>query len=177
MQWYALHVRSNQERRVETILSTKGYNTFLPLYRSTRRWSDRAKVIDQPLFPGYVFCEFDVTQRAPIVTVQNVIHVVGFGTGPVPVDTSELEQVRTAIGSGMSTTPWRQFERGQRVLVEQGPLAGIKGIFIQRRGVNRVVVTLTLIQRSIAVELDGCGVTPISPILKRPQRSNDEGLD
>lgn len=165
--WYALHVRSNQERRVETILGTKGYNTFLPLYRSTRKWSDRSKVIHEPLFPGYVFCEFDVTQRAPIVTIENVIRVVGFGPGPTPVDASELEQVRTAMESGMSLMPWRHFERGQLVQVQEGPLAGVKGVFIERRGVSRVVLTLTLIQRSMAVELDGCGVTPINPILKR----------
>jgi len=108
-----------------------------------------------------VFCEFDVTQRAPIVTVHNIIGVVGFGTGPVPVDTSELEQVRTAMESGMLLMPWRHFERGQLVQVQEGPLAGFKGVFIERRGVSRVVLTLTLIQRSMAVELDGCGVTPI----------------
>ncbi len=173
MQWYALRVRSKQERMAEAVLSGKGYDTFLPLYRSTRRWSDRTKVIHRPLFPGYLFCEFDVTQRAPVVTVHSVIHVVGFGQGPTPVDATELEQVRTACESGMLIKPWNNLERGQLVQVQEGPLAGLKGIFIGYHGVNRIVLTLTLIQRSMAVELDAFGVTPIGPILKRTGRENE----
>lgn len=167
MQWYALRVRSNQESIAEAILDGKGYQTFLPQYRSTRTWSDRTKVILKPLFPGYLFCEFDVTQRAPVVTVRSIIQVVGFGQGPMPVDAIELEQVRRAIGSGMSIEPRRHFESGQLVEVQEGPLTGLKGIFVRYHGVNRLVLSLTLIQRSIAVELDACAVTPIRPILQR----------
>ena len=171
MQWYALRVRSQQERMAEAVLNGKGYDTFLPLYRSTRRWSDRTKVIYRPLFPGYLFCEFDLTQRAPVVTVCSVIQVVGFGQGPTPVDAAELEQVRRAIGSDMSIEPWRYFESGQLVQVQEGPLTGLKGIFVRYHGVNRIVLSLTLIQRSIAVELDACAVTPIRPILQRATAS------
>jgi transcription antitermination factor NusG len=166
MQWYALRVRSNQESIAKAVLDEKGYCTFLPLYRSTRRWSDRTKIIQKPLFPGYLFCEFDVTQRAPVVTVRSIIQVVGFGQGPTPVDATELEQVRTAIGSGMSIEPWRHFDSGQLVQILEGPLTGLKGIFVRYQGANRIVLTLTLIQRSIAVELDAFGVTPIRPILR-----------
>ena len=167
VQWYALRVRSKREAMAEAVLNEKGYHTFLPLYRSTRRWSDRTKVVHRPLFPGYLFCEFDVTQRAPVVTVHSVIQVVGFGQGPTPVDATELEQVRRAIGSGMSIESWRHLERGQLVQVQEGPLTGLEGIFVRYHGVNRIVLTLTLIQRSIAVELDACAVTPIRPILQR----------
>ena len=170
-QWYALRVRSKQEGMAEAVLNGKGYHTFLPLYRSTRRWSDRTKVVHRPLFPGYLFCEFDVTQRAPVVTVRSIIQVVGFGQGPMPVDATELEQVRRAIGSGMSIESWRHLERGQLVQVQEGPLTGLEGIFVRYHGVNRIVLTLTLIQRSIAVELDAFGVTPIRPILQRATAS------
>jgi transcription antitermination factor NusG len=167
MQWYALRVRSNQERIAEAVLNEKGYHSFLPLHRSTRRWSDRTKVIHQPVFPGYLFCEFDVTQREPVVTVGSVIQVVGFGQGPTPVDATELEQVRAAIGSGMPITPCGHFEKGQPVQVQEGPLAGLKGAFVRYHGVNRLVLTVSLIQRSILVELDAFGVIPTGAIAQR----------
>ena len=167
MQWYALRIRSKQERIAEAILNDKGYHSFLPLYKSTRRWSDRTKVIHQPLFPGYLFCEFDATQRQPIVTVGSVIQVVGFGQSPTPVDAAELDQVRAAISSGRNIQPWRHFESGQAVQVQEGPLAGLKGSFVRHHGVDRLVLTVSLIQRSIAVELDAFGVIPTGTSMQR----------
>ena len=162
-QWYALRVRSNCEKIVSCMLKGKGYAEFLPLYRKRSKWSDRTKQIERPLFPGYVFGCFDVRNRLPILTIPGVIHVVGFGNGPEPIDEGELKSVERFVESGLAIEPWPFLKSGEPVYVERGPLAGLEGIFTSFKTSFRLVVSLTLLQRSVAVELDRDCIRPISP--------------
>jgi transcription antitermination factor NusG len=147
---------------VSAALRGKGYQEFLPLYHSRRRWSDRVKELDLPLFPGYVFCRFDVQDRLlPILTTPGVVAILGAGKTPVPVSEDEIAAVRAIVGSGLSAQPWPCLTFGSRVLIEYGPLAGIEGIALRVDKVFRLVVSVQMLQRSVAVEIDRDWVRPI----------------
>jgi len=159
--WYALRVRSRHEDAVARHLEARGLESFLPLYRSQRRWSDRVKEIDLPLFPGYVFCHFNAMNRLPILTTPGVVHVVGAGKIPVPIDETEIAAIQVAAKSGLPSEPWPSLCIGHRVRIEHGPLLGIQGILSGFRGHRRLVLSVTLLQRSIAVQVDEAWVQPI----------------
>jgi len=159
--WFALQVRNRYENIVSAHLDGKGFEWFLPLYKSRRRWSDRFKEIELPLFPGYVFCRLNAMNRFPILMIPGVHQIVGLGKTPVPIDESEIAAIQAAVKSGLSTEPWQFLRIGQRVRIEQGPLYGLEGILLGFRGQHRLVLSVTLLQRSIAVQLEDAWVTPI----------------
>lgn len=159
---FALQVKARWEHTVATILRGKGYEVFLPLYKSRRVWSDRVKQIELPLLPGYVFCRFDALKRLPILTTPGVASVVGIGKCPVPIDEAEITAMQTAVRSGLAAQPWPFLQVGQRVRVQCGPLAGLEGVLLDFREHRRLVLSVVLLQRSIAVELNGDSVAPIS---------------
>jgi transcription antitermination factor NusG len=161
--WYALQVRPRFEKQVASALLGKGYEGFLPLYRCRNRWSDRIKEIELPLFSGYMFCRFDVNRRLPILMTPGVMHIVGIGKTPVPVEESEVAALQTIVVSGLQAGPWPYLQVGQRVTVDRGALAGVEGILIAIKGRNRLVVSVTLLQRSVAVEVDEHRVWPVDP--------------
>jgi transcription antitermination factor NusG len=136
--------------------------SFLPLYRQQHRWSDRFKEIDLPLFPGYVFCQFDPKDRLPVLTVPGVVHVVGTGRNPVPIDETEIASIQAAVKSGFPTRPSPFLETGNKVRIEYGPLCGIEGMLIGFRGHERLVLSITLLQRSVAVQINREWVRPLS---------------
>jgi transcription antitermination factor NusG len=160
--WYALRVRSRHEDAVAKHLEARGLESFLPLYKSQRRWSDRVKEIGIPLFPGYVFCHFNVMNRLPIVTIPGVVHVVGTGKIPAPIDESEIAAIQVAVKSGLRTEPWPSLCVGDRVRIEHGPLSGVEGILLSVRGHQRLLLSVTLLQRSVAVQVDEAWVQPIA---------------
>ncbi|HUP04940.1 MAG TPA: UpxY family transcription antiterminator [Bryobacteraceae bacterium] len=160
--WYAVRVRSNFEWAVSTALTNKDYEAFLPTYRTRRRWSDRVKEIEAPLFRGYTFCRFDAAQRLPILTTPGVVSIVGSATGPIPVDEWEIASVRGMVASGAVIGPWPFLREGQYVAVEHGPLSGVEGIIVSFKGQYRLVVSVSLLQRSVAVEIDRNWVRPTS---------------
>jgi len=160
--WYALRVRSNSEWAVSTALTSKDYESFLPTYRTRRRWSDRMKEIEAPLFQGYTFCRFDATRRLPILTTPGVVSIVGSTAGPIPVDDREIASVRGMVASGAVIGPWPFLREGQYVAVERGPLAGVEGIVVSFKGQYRLAVSVSLLQRSVAVEIDRNWVRPTS---------------
>jgi transcriptional antiterminator RfaH len=162
LQWYAVRVRSQHEDVVARHLRVRGMESFLPLYRERRRWSDRFKEIDLPLFPGYVFCQFDPQNRLPVLTVPGVVLVVGVGKHPVPIDETEIEAIQAAVRSGYPTQPSPFLQIGHKVRIEHGPLCGIEGILTGFRGHRRLVLSITLLQRSVAVEINGESVRPLS---------------
>jgi transcription antitermination factor NusG len=143
-------------------LLNKGYEGFLPLYRQKSRWSDRIKEIQLPLFPGYLFCRFDVNKRLPILITPGVIQVVGIGKTPHPVDESEISALQSIVLSGLQTEPRSYLNIGQRVRVELGPLSGVEGILTAMKGYSRLVVSVSLLQRSVSVEIDESWVVPVS---------------
>ena len=159
--WYALRVRSRHENTVASHLVARGYKSFLPLYKSNRRWSDRFKEIEVPLFPGYVFCRFNPLNRLPILTVPGIVHVVGFGRNPVAIDEGEIAAIQAVVESGLPRQPWPFLEIGQSMRIERGPLCGLEGILLSFRGHQRLVLSVSLLQRSVAVQIDQGWVQPL----------------
>jgi len=160
-QWYALQVRSRWERSTATLLSGKGYETLLPTYKSKRRWSGRLKEVSAPLFPGYVFCSFDVFKRLPVLITPGVIAVVGRGRVPVPMEASEISAIQALVSSGLHAEPYPYLEVGQKVRIESDALRGVEGILIAFRGSRRIVVSVSLLRRSVALEIDRARVIPV----------------
>jgi transcription antitermination factor NusG len=159
--WFALQVQSRREAVVATHLEGQGFECFLPLYKSIRRWSDRQKELEQPLFPGYLFCQFDFEKRRPVVVTPGVQQIVGSRRAPLPVEESELEGIRQAISSGLFSQPWPYLQVGERVRVNHGSLNDLEGILVNFKGSHRVVLSVTLLQRSVALEIDLAWVTPV----------------
>ena len=159
--WFALRVKPRAEKCVATIARNKGFEEFLPLYQCRRRWSDRFKLVELPLFPGYVFCRFNPQYRLPLLTIPGALHFVGLGKVPVPIDDAEIQAIQVLVGSGLQAEPWPFLDAGQRVRLEQGPLAGLEGLFIEVRKQHRIVVSVSLLRRSVAVEIERDWVTPL----------------
>ncbi|HEX4137675.1 MAG TPA: UpxY family transcription antiterminator [Bryobacteraceae bacterium] len=152
--WYAVHVKTNFEKVASTILQGKNLEVYLPAYKKRRRWSDRIKDVECPLFPGYVFCRFDVNDRLPVLSTTGVLSVVGSGRTPASISDEELQAVRMIVESGLAAMPWPFLRVGQRVVIRKGPLSGMEGILLEQRNKYRIVVSISLLQRSIAAEID-----------------------
>lgn len=159
--WFALRVKSRSEKIVSAIARHKGFEEFLPLYHCRHRWSDRNKSLELPLFPGYVFCRLDPSYRLPLLTIPGVLHFVGIGKVPVPIADAEIAALQAVVRSGLTMEPWSYLEVGQSVRLEQGPLAGLEGILVEIRKQHRIVVSVTLLRRSTAVEIDREWATPL----------------
>jgi transcription antitermination factor NusG len=173
--WFALHVRSNHERVTLTHLRERGYEEFAPSYLSERRWTDRTKRIETFLFPGYVFCRFDPKRRLEVLTAPGVVDVVGLGKIPEPIPHPEMERVREMVESGLPVRPYPYVQVGQAVLIERGPLAGIEGILVEVKGKVRLVVSVTLLQRSVSAEIDRYSIRPISTLSRELNRGKWQG--
>ena len=159
--WYALYVRPRFEKIVHAQLENKGYEVFLPTYRSPRSWSDRVKSLSLPLFPGYVFCRFDIHARLPVLVTPGVHYVVGPGKTPLAVEEAEISALRHLAESGAKTQPWPYLRGGALVRVVAGPLDGLTGIVVRAKGCERLIVSITLLMRSVSVEIDGRCVKPL----------------
>jgi len=159
--WYALHVKPRFEKYVTGQLSGKGYETFLPSYESKRKWSDRVKTLSLPLFPGYVFCRFNVHSRLPVLVTPGVMAVVGVGKTPAPIEESEVSAIRQVIESGLPAQRWPYLNEGEMVRVETGPLEGLTGIVTRLKGRDHLVVSVSLLMRSVSVEIDRESVQPV----------------
>jgi transcription antitermination factor NusG len=159
--WYALYVRSRHEKTVENSLRSKRYNVFSPSYRSKRKRVDRIVEIEVPLFPGYVFCQFDPSKRLPILMTPGVVGVVGRGNRPEPVDDTEIDSIRTVALAGRSVQPWPFLRLGQRIRVQSGPLTGVEGIFLRVEDEDHLVVSVTLLQRAVSVVIERDSVSPV----------------
>jgi transcription antitermination factor NusG len=159
--WFALRVKSRSEKIVATIARNKGFEEFLPLYQSRRRWSDRFKSVELPLFPGYVFCRLNPEFRLPLLTIPGVLGFVGIGRVPAPIDDAEIAAIQTAVGAGLLAEPYPFLEVGQRVRVAEGPLAGLEGLLVEVRKQQRIAVSVSLLKRSVAVEIDRHWVRPL----------------
>jgi transcriptional antiterminator NusG len=159
--WFAVQTRSRYENFASNHLRGIGYQVFLPSYKCQRRWSDRIKESELPLFPGYLFCRFDPYDRFPILATPGVIQVVGIGKKPVPVDDTEITEIQTLVRSGLQGQPCPFLQVGHRVKIEHGPLRGVEGILLRFRGGQRLVLSVTLLQRSVAVQTSEAWVTPM----------------
>jgi transcription antitermination factor NusG len=160
--WYALQVRPRYEKIVASALLSKGYEGFLPLYRHRSRWSDRIKEIHLPLFPGYLFCRFDINRRLPILVTPGIVRVVGVGKAIYPVEESEIAALQAVVVSGLQAQPWSFLNVGQKVRIEFGALTGVEGVLLGVKGSSKLIISVTLLQRSVAVEIDEAWVASVN---------------
>lgn len=174
--WFAVRVRSNSERVAVAHLQQRGYDPFAPSYRSERRWSDRTKKIEQYLFPGYIFCRFDLGDRLSVLTAPGVVDLVGFGKTPERIPDQEIERVRRMVESGLLVTPHPFLNVGQTVLIERGPLTGLEGILMEVKGKHRLVVSINLLQRSVSAEVDRQSIRPIRALAGTDMRHPVAGI-
>ena len=164
-QWFALVVKPRFDKAVAQALESKGYETLVPVYKKFHQYGKRSKHFELPLFPGYVCCRFDAEARLPIVTTPGVIRVLGIGNVPMPLSDIEIESLQTAIKSQLPVQPCPFINTGQRVRINGGVLAGVEGIVLGTKAGLRLVLSITLLQRSVVLEIG------------RDQVSIEENLD
>jgi transcription antitermination factor NusG len=152
--WYAAYTSANHEKRVAEQLGARAMDFFLPVYESVRRWKDRRVTLQMPLFPGYVFVRMALQDRLRVQQVPGVAHLVGFAGSPAALPDEEIEALRSSLKSGVKAEPHPYLTVGRRVQVKSGPMQGMQGVLLQRKGRFRVVISIELIQRSVAVEMD-----------------------
>jgi len=158
--WFALTVKPRHEKSAAAYLDRKGLEAYLPLYKTRRRWSDRFREVELCLFPGYVFCRFPFTNRLSVLNAPSVHSIVGFGDRETPVAEEEIDSIRSILASGAPVLPWEYLKVGEKVRIVDGSLQDIEGILVRERDAWRVVVSVELLQRSVAVEIDRNLVRP-----------------
>ena len=157
--WFALSVVPRKEKAAAQSLRAKGYEDFLPLYKVRKRWSDRVKEVDNPLFPGYVFARFDPLLRLPILKIPSVMSVVCVGREPEPIPAIEIDSLRRVCEAGLDTIPYPFLRAGAKLRINEGPLAGVEGILLEARE-TQLILSVTLLQRSVAVTVDSEWIAP-----------------
>jgi transcriptional antiterminator NusG len=153
-------VRPKLERRVQFGLAHAGLETFVPWHGVRRRWSDRLKVVEENLFPGYVFCRSTFADRRTVLGQPGVATVVSFDRTPATISDDEIGAVRRCVESGMPLGPWPFLRAGQKVRIERGILAGLEGTLARDPSAWRVVVSVEALQRSVAVEVERDLISP-----------------
>jgi transcription antitermination factor NusG len=178
--WFAIQVKTCTEKAATTVLQYKGYECFLPLGKSRRHWSDRIKELEVPLFPGYLFCRFDPYNRLPILKTPGVIQVLGIGKSLTPVDDDEIAALQCIGKTGLPVEPWPFLQAGDIARIEHGPLRGLTGIVVNIKSEFKVILSVTLLRRSVAVEVEGGwlrGSHSLSPDAAVVKPSPSAGLD
>jgi transcription antitermination factor NusG len=158
--WYAVYTSANHEKRVAYELGRRSVESYLPLYWSVRRWKDRRVRLDLPLFPGYVFVRMVLRERLRVLQVAGVARLVGFEGHPAPVPDEDIEAIRTCLAGEHALLPHPYLQRGQRVRVVSGPLAGLTGVVVRWKRETRLVISFDLLMRSVAVEVDLSDLNP-----------------
>lgn len=162
--WYALFTRHQHEKSVALALSNKSHEVYLPLYRSVRHWQDRAKQLWFPLFPCYVFIREGMDRQLQILTTPGIINIVGCAGRPAIIPQTQLDAVRQITESRLAVETHPYLQSGDRVKVKAGPLMGLEGILVRKKGVARLVVSMEMLGRSAAVEIDVLNVERIGPL-------------
>jgi transcription termination/antitermination protein NusG len=158
--WYAVRTRLRFEATTSAWFREKGFTTFLPTYLSPQS-SDGARQLSLPLFPGYVFCRFPVSDQCCVLRSPGVVHIVG-GDTPIPVPDSEIDAISRICDPSFSAAPWPGPAAGQRVTIERGPLQGIEGTLVRMNDKCRLVVSVSLLRKSVSTELDLDSVAGVS---------------
>ena len=159
--WFALRVKSRSEGLAARALEHRGYTCFSPTYSVRRRWADRVKELDLPLFPGYLFCQMDPERRLPVITAPGVMEVVSFGRTPQEIPVEQINAIRHILSMGIQAQPWPYLAVGQTVQIVNGPLAGVQGMLVEIKSENRLVLSVDILQRSVAVQIQDQFVGPL----------------
>ena len=160
-QWYALSIRPRTEQMVSEVLTGKGYKVIVLMRQVRKQLCDRVKTIKQPLFPGYLFCRFHVTNRLPILITPGIVSILGSGKEPVSVSEEEIAALLRMTECGRDVEECTYVESGRAVEVIRGALRGLRGVVLSQERKTRVVVSITLLRRSIAVHCDRADIRPI----------------
>jgi len=160
--WFALRTRSNFEKKSATALEGKGFEQFLPTYKVRSYWSDRVKWVERPLFPGYVFCRFDPGNWLPVLQTPGVVGIVRAGADPAQVEEREIASIRSLLKRTSALYPHMFLHVGQKVLIKHGPLSGVEGVVESMGKSYRIIVTISLLQRAVAAEVEADWVVSLN---------------
>ncbi len=162
--WWAVYTRHQHEKTIAEMLSTKGFEVFLPLYESMHRWKDRKKMISLPLFPCYVFVRGKMDRKLQIVTTPGVHMILHRGDSIATVPDSEIEAIQRAVQGALRVEPHPFLSCGTRVRAVRGALEGVEGILIRKKNVYRLVLSVEMLAQSVCVEIDAWDIEPVSPV-------------
>jgi transcription antitermination factor NusG len=171
--WYAAYTCANHEKRIAEQLRERRIEYFLPLYEAVRRWKDRRVRLELPLFPGYIFVHLPLKERLRVLELPSVVRLVGFGGQPMALPEAEINALRNGLRGEMRAQPHPYLAAGRRVRLARGPLAGLEGVLLRRKGNFRLVLTVELILRSIAVDVDAADVLPVGNVGKESETALD----
>jgi len=158
--WWAVYTRHQHEKTVAQVLETKGFEVFLPLYDSVRRWKDRSKLLSLPLFPCYVFLRGGISRRLHVLTTPGVHTVLYNGERIAIIPNEEMEAVRKAINSPCKVEPHPFLRCGEAVRVIRGSLEGVQGVLVRKKSFYRLVLSVEMLAQSVSVEIDAADVEP-----------------
>jgi transcription antitermination factor NusG len=159
--WHAIYTRSRHEKVVAGQLEERGIESFLPLYRTWRRWRDRRKMVELALFPSYVFVRIGVHERLRVLQVPGVVKLVSFNGEPAVLPEPEINALRNGLENQLYAEPHPYLRVGKKVRVVRGPMAGAEGILSRKKDRQRVVISVDVLMRSIAVEVEGADLEAI----------------
>ena len=161
--WYAVHTRARHENKVAAQLNEKGVVTFLPLLAATRRWTDRRKVVELPLFPGYLFVRVVLSgeTRLRVLQATGVVGFVGIKGSGLPIPDKQIEDLQTLLAKKVPCAPHPFLREGQRVRIRGGCLDGVEGILVACKSDRSLVLSLDRISRSLVIQIAGYYVEPI----------------
>jgi transcription antitermination factor NusG len=159
--WCAVYTRHQHEKIVGEMLEAKGFEVFLPLYDSTRRWKDRSKVLSLPLFPCYVFVRGAIERRLPVLTTPGVHMLISSGERVATVPEDEIDAIRRTLQGTFRVEPHPFLRCGERVRVVRGSLEGVEGILTRKKNLYRLVLSVEMLAQSVAVEIDAMDVVPV----------------
>jgi transcription antitermination factor NusG len=159
-EWFAVQVWAGRESRSAQYLELRGYDVFLPCYRGRRRLSDRMRTFERALFAGYLFCRMQKEVHAKVLTAPGVIRIVGDPCGPIAIPQIEIAAIRRIVDSQLQAEPWPFPEPGQHVRIDAGPLSGTEGTVLTVNDRRKLIVSISLLQRAVAVEVDPDWIAP-----------------
>ena len=159
--WYAAYTCANHEKRVAEHLAGRGVEYFLPLYDAVHQWKDRRVRLKLPLFPGYVFVRLPLEEKLRVLQAPGVARLVGFGDTPAPLADTDIDALRKGLQGQIRMEPHPYVCEGQKLRILRGPLAGMEGILLRRKGGLRLVLSIELIMRSVIVDVDAEDICPI----------------
>ena len=161
--WFAIRVRNGTEKTVNLHLENAGYESFLPVAKCAHSWSGVMEELEVPVFPGYLFCRMNPHYRLPILQAPGVIQIFGVGEEPIPADEQEIAAIQRVAKSGLATMPWPYLRAGHVARLVGGPLKGLAGIVVKLKSTAKLVLAVTLLQKSMAVEIDPHWITDAVP--------------
>src|SRR4029077_10160466 len=156
--WHALYTRHKHEKAIALALSNKGFEVFLPLYSATHRWKDRNKQLLLPLFPCYVFLHGGLDRQLCIMTTPGIHMLITSGGRPAAVPDEQISAVRHLVEKTQRVEPHPFLESGDRVRVKSGPLMGVEGFLVRKKNLFRLVVSVEILGKSAATEVDASAV-------------------